>query len=114
MQNLGLWGHVSHLLQKQHEKVFIIQNVGLWGGFSIYIYILMYMYVYIEIDTHTDTHTEMDDLYTPNNKYEPRHSCVYVYVLACNWCLPVTPPGSALIYYDSDQEQLMRASRLLS
>ena len=42
MQNLGLWGDVSHLLQKQHEIVFcggeIIQNVGLGGGGgSIYI-----------------------------------------------------------------------------
>ena len=35
MQNLGLWGDVSHLLQEGHETVFcgeIIQNVGLSGG----------------------------------------------------------------------------------
>ena len=27
MQNLGLWGDVSHLLQKQHETVIIIIEI---------------------------------------------------------------------------------------
>ena len=43
MQNLGLSGDVSHLLQKQHETVFlVVKSYKMWvsgRGGSIYIYI---------------------------------------------------------------------------
>ena len=41
MQNLGLWGDVSHVLQKQHETVFlVVKSYKMWvSGGSIYIYI---------------------------------------------------------------------------
>ena len=35
MQNLGLWGDVSHLLQKQHETVLLVvksYKMWFWGG----------------------------------------------------------------------------------
>ena len=47
MQNLGLWGHVSHLLQKQHETVFlVVKSYKTWvsGGVA---YNNIYIYVYI-------------------------------------------------------------------
>ena len=48
MQNLGLWGHVSHLLQKQHETVFlVVKSYEMWvfvgGGVAYIIYIYIYM-----------------------------------------------------------------------
>ena len=57
MQNVGLWGHVvSHLLQKQHETVFlVVKSYKMWvsGGVAcIYIYteidicIFIYTYMY--------------------------------------------------------------------
>ena len=42
MQNLCLWGDVSHLLQKQHETVFlVVKSYEMWvsGGGSICIHI---------------------------------------------------------------------------
>ena len=39
MQNLGLWGYVSPLLQKQHDTVFlVVKSYKMWvsGGISTY------------------------------------------------------------------------------
>ena len=61
MQNVGLWGHVSHLLQKQHETVFlVVKSYKMWvsgggGGskfinpYSVCISIHIHMYVHIWI-----------------------------------------------------------------
>ena len=53
MQNLGLWGDVSHLLQKQHETeqhetvLLVVKSYTMWvcGGVA-YIYMCAHGYVY--------------------------------------------------------------------
>ena len=51
MQNLGLSGDVSHLLQKQHETVFlVVKSYKIWvsGGVAyIYIHTRIYISIYI-------------------------------------------------------------------
>ena len=62
MQNMGLWGHVSHLLQKQHETVFlVVKSYKMWvlGGGSIYIYICMYIYIYMSTSVCIYIHTDV-------------------------------------------------------
>ena len=49
MQNMGLWGHVSHRLQKQHATVFsVVKSCKMWvlGGVA-YVYKYMYIYIYV-------------------------------------------------------------------
>ena len=83
-------GDVSHLLQKQHETVFLVKSYRMWvsGGGSIYtyiyiqlvyacvyvskccymcmcVYICMYMYIYMYMSTHMYMHMYM-------------YTCVYV------------------------------------
>ena len=45
MQNLDLWGDVSHPLQKQHETVFLVVKSYNTGG-SIHTYIYIYYFIY--------------------------------------------------------------------
>ena len=57
MQNLGPWGDVSHLLQKQREAVFlVVKSYKMWvsGGGVAYIYICMHicMYMYSDLYIH--------------------------------------------------------------
>ena len=62
MQNVGLWGDVPHLLQKQHETVFlVVKSYKMWvSGGSIYIYThacsCVYTYIYIYMYTHVYTY----------------------------------------------------------
>ena len=51
MQNLGLWGHVSHLLQKQHET-----------------YMSIYIYIYKCLCVH-------ENMYMRNVRF-----CIYIYI----------------------------------
>ena len=57
MQNLGLWGHVSHLLQKQ--PVFLVvksYKMRVSGGVAYtYIYICVFVYLFICISTQTSS-----------------------------------------------------------
>ena len=44
MQNLGLWGEVSHLLQKQHETLFlVVRSYKMWVSAGGYIYIYIFI-----------------------------------------------------------------------
>ena len=72
MPNLGLWGDVSHLLQKQHETVFlVVKSYIMWvsGGVA-------YMYIYT-LCIYTDyAYTTCIDV------------CVYVYAyMYMNICI---------------------------
>ena len=50
---MGLWGDVSHLLQKQHETVFlVVKSYKMWvsGGGSAHVYISTYICGYMYRD----------------------------------------------------------------
>ena len=57
MQNLGLWGDVSHLLQKQHETVFlVVKSYKMWvswGGGVAFLFICIDMHICMCMSTFT-------------------------------------------------------------
>ena len=64
MQNLGLWGGMFriHLLQKQHESVFLVvksYKMRVSGGGVAYIYIYMYMHIYKYACVHRSPHPRL-------------------------------------------------------